>query len=46
MILTAVPAEDGNEWQVELKWDDGQHQRVLHFPNKKDAEFWIGDHHL
>jgi hypothetical protein len=46
VILTAVPAEDGNGWQVELKWDDGQCQRVLHFPSKKDAEFWIGDPHL
>ena len=46
VVLTAVPAKDGDGWQVELEWDDGQRQRILHFPSKKDAEFWIADPHL
>ena len=46
VVLTAVPAEDGDGWQVELEWDDGERQRILHFSSKKDAEFWIADPHL
>jgi len=38
VVLMAVPAEDDDGWQVEFEWDDGQRQRVLHFPSKKDAE--------
>ena len=46
MVLMAVPAEDDDGWQVEFEWDDGQRQRVLHFPSKKDAELWIADPNL
>jgi len=42
----AVPAEDDDGWQVEFEWDEGQRQRVLHFPSKKDAELWIADPNL
>ena len=42
----AVPAEDDDGWQVEFEWDEGQRQRVLHFPSEKDAELWIADPNL
>ena len=46
VVLMAVPAEDDDGWQVEFERDDGQRQRVLHFPSKKDAELWIADPNL